>query len=232
LLRSSRERENTTGERPAAAARLRAEAEQRARLEAERLERERQRAERAARESAESAQRAELVLLQNAQRADFERAESLARASAELQSELDGERAARRALESSLTSQLLRQRLLTSASMALCVGGVLAALGIYFGALQPYTERRIATAERSLLTERNARNQAQQEEARTRLRADELSATVSSLRQTLQEREQRGAPAPVPSTVRKLPAIRTAEPPPSVKPCRDDGDPLNPCLKR
>src|SRR6188768_1364850 len=140
-------------QRPGPEARLRAEAEQRARLEADRAEHARRLAERAARESADAAERAELSQLRDAQRAEFERAEGLARASVELRSQLDSERAARRELESSLTSQLLRQRLLTSVSAALCVGGAVAALGLYFGALQPKAERTLATAERSLHAE-------------------------------------------------------------------------------
>ncbi|HET7545839.1 MAG TPA: hypothetical protein VFK05_38490 [Polyangiaceae bacterium] len=130
-------------------------------------------------------------------------------------------------------SQLLRQRTLTSVSIALCAGGALTAIGLYFGALQPNVEHKVATVERSLLAERAARSQAQQGEERSRLRADELNAQLSSLRQTLEEeRERRATPPLAPSSARKAPAAHAPNALSVVKPCRDDGDPLNPCLKR
>jgi len=232
-LASLREHEKRRAQQQAEAARARAEAEQRARHDAARIEQERSASRRAALEYAESAQHAELVRLETAQRTEFERAEGLIRASAELKSELERERTARQSVELGLTSRLLRQRLLTSASVALFVGSGLAAAGLYFGALRPNAQRELATVQQSLLVERETRTLAQQREARTKLRADELSSRVSSIEQTLRaERERWATQASAPGAVRRPP---TREPPSiarDVKPCRDDGDPLNPCLKR
>jgi len=232
-LASLREHERRRAQHLADAARARAEAEQRARQEAARSEHERRLAETAAREYAESAQRAELLRLENAQRAEFERAEGLRRASAELEAELERERAARRSAELGLTSRLLRQRLWTSVSAVLWVGGGLAALGLYLVALRPSAERATAAAQQSLLSERRARGEAELREARSRHLADELSSRVSSLEQDLRaEQARRPAPLPVISgTIQKLPT-RQPGPVHVAKPCRDDGDPLNPCLKR
>jgi len=232
-LASLREHEKRHAQQQSEAARARAEAEQRARQEGERLENERRLAERAARAAAESAQRAELLQIENAQRAQFERAEALFRVSRELESELESERANRRSVELGLTSELLRQRLRTQVAVALCVAGGLAAAGSYFGVLRPNAERRVASVERSLVDERRALGEVEQREARSRLRADELNSRVSLLEQSLRgERERRAAQSSTPSAVRKPPTQVPLVVPPSVKPCRDDGDPLNPCLKR
>lgn len=231
-LASLREHEKRHAQQQAEAARARAEAEQRARQEGERLENERRLAERAARAAAESAQRAEILQVENAQRAQFERAEALFRASSELKSELESERTTRRSVELGLTSQLLRQRLRTQVSLALCVAGGLAAGGSYFGVLRPNAERAVASVERSLVEERRALGAAEQREARSRLRAEALTSRVSLLEQSLRdERERRAAQPPTPSTVRRPSTQVPLAVRPSVKPCRDDGDPLNPCLK-
>ncbi len=144
-LASLREHEKRRAREQAEAAHARAQAEQHARQEAERaaarLEQERRLAERVALEYAESAQRAELARLETAQLAEFERAEGLLRASAELKSQLEDERKARRSVELGLTSRLLRQRLWTSVSAALCVGS-----GAYRGWV---VLRRVATECRS-----------------------------------------------------------------------------------
>ena len=232
-LAALREHEKRHAQAQAEAARARAEAEQRARHEAARIEHERRHAERAAQEYAESAQRAELVRLETAQRTEFERAEALLRASAELRAQLEREREARRSVELGLTSQLLRQRLWVSVSAALCVGGGLAAPGLYFGALRPSAERALATVQQALVSERRARSEAQEREARSIRRADELSSRVALLEQTLrEERERQATPSPVPSAVRRPLTTRAPLAGPPIKPCRDDGDPLNPCLKR
>jgi hypothetical protein len=232
-LASLREHEKKHALRQAEAARLRAEAEQRARHESERVEHERQRAERAAREAAESAQHTELRQLEDAHRTQFERAEGLFRANAELQSELESGRAARRKVELKLTSELLRQRLRTQVSLASCVAIGLAASCLYFGALRPNAEHALASAERALLDERRARSEATQGQTRSRVRADELSSRVSSLEQSLREERDRRTPQPSTNPTLRRPLAHGAPTvPPSVKPCRDDGDPLNPCLKR
>ena len=232
-LASLREHETRRAQQQAEAARARAEAEQRARQASERAEQERRRAERAAREYAESTQRAELVSLENAQRAELERAEGLLRASLELKAQLESERVARRAVELGLTSRLLRQRLWTCASAALCVAGGLSAIGLYFGAFRPNAERAVATAQNALVSERRELSEVQQREARSKLRMDELSSQVGSLQRTLyEEREQRATQAPATNRQRSPVKVTPKIVPPILKPCRDDGDPLNPCLKR
>jgi len=234
-LASLREHEKRRAEQQASAARARAEAEQRARVEAERdaarLEHERRLAEQAAR--AESAQRAELLQLESGQRAEYERAEGLLRENAELKSQLGREREARRSTELELTSQLLRQRLLSSASAALCVSSWLLLAGLYFGALRPNAERALEASQQALLGERRTRSEAQQNEARSMRRVDELTARVGSLERELHaERAQRVPPQVPLAPGRRWTTREPRVPPPVVKPCRDDGDPLNPCLKR
>ncbi|HKO49730.1 MAG TPA: hypothetical protein VJV79_18500 [Polyangiaceae bacterium] len=232
-LASLREHEKRHAQQQTDAARSRAEAEQRARQEAARNEQERRLAQRAALEQAESAQRAQLAQLETAQRVEFDRAEALLRTSAELKAQLEREREARRGLELGLTSQLLRQRLWATVSAALCVGGGLAAAGLYFGALRPSADRAVAAARESLLTEQQARTEAQQREARSLRRAAELSSRLVSLEETLRSERELRPSAPVGSGPGRK--WKTREPfvvPPVVEPCRDDGDPLNPCLKR
>jgi hypothetical protein len=117
-------------------------------------------------------------------------------------------------------------------SLAMCVASGLGAFALYFGALRPNAERALISAERSLSEERRGRSEAQQREARSQLRSDELSSRVASLEQSLREERDRRASPPAPnSTVRKPVTHGTPSAPP-IKPCRDDGDPLNPCLKR
>ncbi|MEI9948056.1 MAG: hypothetical protein WDO74_03515 [Pseudomonadota bacterium] len=98
--------------------------------------------------------------------------------------------------------------------------------------MRPSADRAIAAAQQSLLSERRARSEAEQREARSTRRADELNSRISSLEQTLrEERDRRSAQPPSLSALRK-PITREPLSLPPVKPCKDDGDPLNPCLKR
>jgi colicin import membrane protein len=228
-----REHEKRRAQHQAEAVRVRAEAEQRARHEAERIEQERRLAERAARENAESTQRAEVVSLQNARRVEFDRAEALVQANAQLKQQLESERSARRSFELGLTAKLLRQRLWTGISTTLCLGSGLTVIGLYFGVLQPNAEHAAASARNALLGEQKALSDAQQRELRSNLRADGLKTELASLERTLrEERERRATPAPSASVTRRVSATPGPKPTGVVKPCRDDGDPLNPCLKR
>jgi len=232
-LASLREHEKRHAQQQADAARAHAEAEQRARDEAAHIEHQRRLSERAALDYAEAARRAELLRLETAQRAEFERAEGLLRASAALKSQLERERETRRGAELGFTARLLRQRLWASVSTALCVSGGLAVAGLYFGALRPSAEHALATARQSLLSERQARTEAREREARSLRLADELGARVAVLEQTLRaEREQRSASLASLGSTRKSSTRSPLLALESVKPCRDDGDPLNPCLKR
>lgn len=233
-LASLREHEKKQAHDQAEAARARAEAEQRARLDAEReasrRERERQRAERAARELAESAERAERLRIEAAQRAEAERSSALSRSAEELRLSLSHEREARRTVELGLTAQLLRQRLFTSLASALCLASCISAFALYIGALRPAADRALGAAQSALITEQLAHAEAEANALRADRRADELSARVDSLEQRLREA---GAARPSPAATSIVPKVGTRPPAISVpsKPCRDDGDPLNPCLR-
>ncbi len=229
-LASLREHEKKQAREQAEAARARAEAEQGARLQREAAlrERERQSAERAARELAESAQLRSDI----AQRAEAERSAALSRSTEELRLNLNLERAARRSAELGLTARLLHQRLLTSVASALCLAIALGAPTSYFAALRPRFERALDAAQQALLAERRARAEAETNVLRGARRTAELSLRVDSLEQRLRE-----APAAGPAAVRpqerpqKLPGRRISLKIPREK-CPEDGDPLNPCLRR
>ncbi len=230
-LASLREHEKKQARELAEAARARAEAEQRARLEAAQREQERQNAELRARDLAASAQRAQQLRLEVSARAEAERASALARSCQELRLNLDLERAARRTAELALTARLLRQRLVTSVAAVLCVGLGIAAFALYFGALRPAAERSLGAAEQALLTEQRAHREAEASVLDGVRRASELSARVDSLEQRL-----RDAATPRPTPAPTQPSLQRPGAPPRVvtvpqRPCRDDGDPLNPCLR-
>ncbi|HEX7452161.1 MAG TPA: hypothetical protein VF294_07750 [Polyangiaceae bacterium] len=218
------------------AARARAEAEQRARLESEReaarLERERQRIERAASESLEVQRQAELSRLEAARALELERAERATLGHEALQLQLVEERGARRSAELVSTAQLLRQRSFAVLSAALCAVSWLGGGALYFGSIRPQAERSALVREQALAAERQARAAAEQGHARSARRNDELARRVSAL-----EQELRDQAAAVPNhTVQGTPQ-KSGQPSKrgvnlSQPPCRDDGDPLNPCLKR
>lgn len=219
-------------------ARARAEAEQRARIEAERdvlrAERERQRSEQAASKAVELARREELTRLDAPRAAELARAETARGELDALQSKLVAERDARRTAEIAAVKQLLRQRFFASIAGALCLAGWLGAAVLYFGSLRPEAERA-RLAEHSLLEERRARRDADIVAARLARRNEEFAQRVSSLESLANSlREQPAAAPPVLSHgalltthgSRRPQAVNTSQPP-----CRDDGDPLNPCLK-
>jgi len=235
-LASLREHEKKQAQQQAEAARARAESEQRARLEAERealrAEQERRSAERAALELADAARRSAQLRLEAAQRLESERNSLLARSAEELKVSLNLEREARRNVELVLTAKLLRQRLLTSLGFALGTGAGLATLALYFGVLRPAADRGLATAQESLLAEQRAHATSEVNAARSARRADGLAARVELLEQRLHEASVAQASPRSPQTTAQRPGVRL---PPTVttpqKPCRDDGDPLNPCLR-
>jgi hypothetical protein len=236
-LASLREHEKKQAHQQAEAARARAEAEQRARLEAEReaarREQERQRDERRAHEFTEAARRAEQLRLEAVQRAEAERASALSRSAEESRLHLSLEREARRTVELGLTAQLLRQRLFTSLAWALCVGTWLGAFALYVGALRPAADRALGAAQQALIAEQRAHGEAQASVLRGARRADELSLRIDSLEQRLREANASSStPLPVPQPIDRKPGSRPPALTGPVKPCRDDGDPLNPCLRR
>jgi hypothetical protein len=218
----------------AEAARERAESEQRARLQSERellrAERERQRIEQSAAQTAEAERSAELERLEAARAAERERAEHTVRSRDELTRMLVEERGSRRLAELSVTAQLLRQRTFGLLSAALCVASWLGGAALYFGALRPGAERALLAAQRSLAEERKARATEQDAGARAMRRAEDLSRQLGALEAELYEPHTEAPPA------RGAPARPGQKPPREIRvsaaPCRDDGDPLNPCLKR
>ena len=236
-LASLREHEKRHAQQQADAVRARAEAEQRARAEAEReslrAADERRQAEQAAREYAASSQRAGQARLEAARDAEVERAEALARNCQQLKAELSVEREARRAAELASTSSVLRQRLLMTATAAVCLGSWLAGAGLYFGALRPGSERALLAADQSLQAERRARSEAEASGARASRGRDELTLRVGALEESL--RAARTVPSAADVSPRPPRVGGTIQPPPPHRSndiCRDDGDPLNPCLKR
>ncbi len=218
------------------AARARAEAEQRARLESERelarLERERQRIERAAAESLDTQRQAELSRLEAACVSELRRAEREARAREELQVQLAEERGARRSAELALTAQLLRQRSWAVFSAALCGASWLCGAALYFGAIRPTSERagarrRSSRSRTSVKLVRLPRKAG----ARSTRRNEELARRVGTLEQELRDQAvavpnhaAQGIPQKPGFNLRH--GVSASQPP-----CRDDGDPLNPCLK-
>lgn len=235
-LAALREHEKRQALEQAEAARLRAESEQRARLDAEReqarLEQERRSAEHAALQLAEAEQRAELARFDAVRRAELARADALSRSAAELSQQLELERTGRRNAELQFTEQLNRQRLLKSLASALCVGSWLAASALYFGALRPRTDLALSAAQQALLVEQSAHREAETNGVRSLRRNEDLAGRIETLQQELREARavKPATPPPGAAPQRPLPPR-----PPHVtapqQPCRDDGDPLNPCLK-
>lgn len=234
-LAALREHEKNRVREQAEAARLRAEAEQRARSESEReatrRAEERQRAERA---FADSTRLAQLQRLEAVARAEAERSSALSRSAEELGRHLNVEREQRRTIELSLTARLLHQRWRTNLLSALCVGSWIAAFSLYFGAFRPAAERSLGAAQQALLTEQRARAVAEESALKGRARASELSSMNDAL-------EQRLRAATADAEHRTLPEVAPHKPGGGgrsaligapQKPCRDDGDPLNPCLRR
>jgi hypothetical protein len=217
----------------AEAARARAESEQRARLQSERellrAERERQRIEQTAAQTAEAQRNAELERLEAARAAELERAERAVRSRDELERMLVEERGSRRLAELAVTAQLLRQRTFALLSAALCVASWLGVAALYFGALRPGAEAAVLSAQRSLAEEQKARATDQDASARATRRAENLSRQLAAL-----EAEPHDPRTEVPPA-RGAPARPGQKPPRATNvsspPCRDDGDPLNPCLK-
>jgi hypothetical protein len=121
---------------------------------------------------------------------------------------------------------------LTGLASALCVGSWLGAGVLYFGALRPGSDRALDAAQQALIAEQRAHTEAEASALRGARRVSELSARVDSLEQRLRE-----------ATAARLDSLIPAQPNPqkqgahrpavtgTVKPCRDDGDPLNPCLR-
>lgn len=213
-----------------------AEAEQRARLAAER-ERAREaehrlELERRVQRSAAEARQSELAELERARLGELERAEREARLRRDSEIALLEAQNALRQAELRLQARTARARLLSWFSAALCVASWLGAIGLYVALFRPELERSRALLETALASEREAHRAADATRAHAAQREATLNERIAVLEQA---RAAPSAPGLVPSAA--LP--KHSEPrhgsPPSVTsrtPCRDDGDPLNPCLKR
>jgi hypothetical protein len=221
-------------------ARTQAETEQRARAAAERERAravgERTQRERALQRSAENTRLAELAELERARMAESERVEREARARRDLETRLLEERAEQRRVEILLLARIARQRWLVVFSSALCLVTWLASAGAYLGLVRPEAERTRLAFERSLTDERQAVNNADDKSARAMQRSASLAERVSSLETTL--REERASPVPA-SSAQSTPgkpahhrSMQGVTAPHGPCPDADDGDPLNPCLKR
>lgn len=223
----------------ARAARAQAEAEQRARRVAEReavrSDEERRRRERAESDLAASHEALLRARLDAERRTDSERVAALGQMCEELKATLHGERAAWRGAELALTSKWLRQRLRTALSLALCLGSWVGAIAWYFGALRPTASHALLSAQQALSSERRARGEVELSRARLVTEKAELGARLDSLALALRERTSSSASVAPQNTRPGMahrpvrPVAMAAHPPPL---CRDDGDPLNPCLKR
>ncbi len=214
-------------------ARAQAEAEQRARASVERARMERERAQREqmrlkSEESLRVAARAEL----ERSRALDERAEREACARRDSEARLLEERSAHRAEQLVLLTRVARQRLLVTLSSALCLLTWLASGGLYVAVLWPNAERAQSTFTQSLADERRARTDADINAKRAAERSAALVERVASLERALRDEQQLpSATLPTHGVTGKLGRHESGGASPH-GPCLDDGDPLNPCLKR
>jgi hypothetical protein len=234
-LRNDAER----SQKQAELARAQAEAEQRARLAAERErareEREREEHERSLHRAAESARRAELTELDHARAVELERAEREARSRRDLELSLAEERLTWRQAEMQLLAQIARARLFNLLSVVLCLATWLGTVALYFELVRPEAERSGALLLRATADEQRARSDAESSEIRANQRETALGNQVSSLEQALHDERVR-SDTPSRGVVEK--PVRSGRRPGQVppitpgRPCKDDGDPLNPCLKR
>jgi hypothetical protein len=238
-LAALHQHEAERSQKQAEAAQAQAEAEQRARLLAER-ERAREAEQRAEAErgllrSVAAARRAELEELEHARMAEFDRAEREAGARRSLELSLADAQSAQRRAEIQFVARAARGRLLNLLSAALCLATWLGTAAVYFGVVRPDADRSRVALERALADEHRVRSDADASGARASQRQTELSERVSSLEQALRDERARVALAPSGAAGKHAhPGSMHvgAEPPTSHAPCRDDGDPLNPCLKR
>src|SRR5450432_3980578 len=238
-LAALRQHEAERSQKQAEEARTQAEAEQRARLVAER-ERAREAEQRVETErgllrSADAARQTELAEQERARAVELDRAEREAGARRDLERSLLEAKSAQRQAEILCVARAARGRLLNLLSAALCLATWLGTAAVYFGVVRPDSERSRVALERALADEHRVRSDADASGARASRRQAELTERVSSLEQALRDERARAALAPAGAAGKHPHPGSThvrAEPPTSPGPCRDDGDPLNPCLKR
>jgi len=236
-LAALNEREKERVQREADDARKRAEAEQRARLEAQResarLVAEREERARAAHSAEERACQTELERLEAARLAEFERAEREARSRRELEVSLLAQARDERQSELATAARVGKER--TRALLAV-MGWVLSCAALtawYCGKLRPDADALRSSYEQRLAHETDVRQAAEATAGRAEQRAQTMGERVASLEGELRDARQAkpdfaGKPRPTSgSGVGRAPTPVTTH-----APCRDDGDPLNPCLKR
>jgi hypothetical protein len=216
-------------------ARAQAEAEQRARAAAERARavEDRARREQARLKSEEDLAVAARVELEQARALD-ERAEREARARRDSELRLIEERSAHHAEQLTLLARAARQRLLFTLSSALCLVTWLASAGLYVAVLRPNAEHAQSTFAQSLADEHRARLDAETNSVHAAERGAVLVERLASLEQTLRdERAVRPTTPPTHGATEKPERHGSgAAAPHGPCPDADDGDPLNPCLKR
>ena len=219
--------------------RKQAESAQRARLVAERerarIEQERADHERALRAAAESGLHAEIERLEQARLE--ESAHTLHEAKQRRELELALVEAQNRLQQSEVVriDRAARARVWLAASWTSTGAVVLAAACAYLGVVRPDSFARRAELASTHLENAKLRLDEEAIAARDRAREAALDARVSELERAL--RDARSA-----SVASRSSATSSARAPhghgedsadtASRKPCRDDGDPLNPCLKR
>jgi membrane protein involved in colicin uptake len=235
-LAALRQHEAERSQKQAEEARAQAEAEQRARLVAER-ERAREAEQRAEVErsllrSADAAQRTELAELERARTVELDRAERDARVRRDLELSLTAAKSAQRHAEISLVARTARGRLINVLSVALCLASWLGIAAFYFAVVRPDADRSRVDEERALAAEHRERSDAVAIRARASQREAVLGDRVSSLEQALRDRSPAAGSAPTGGPGKRWRGPAPVPTPTSHLPCRDDGDPLNPCLKR
>lgn len=231
-LTALREEEKKRAHERAQSARLRAEAEQRTRLAAQqersRIEQQRREAEPAVPTPAEGVKSTEQASDHAIAREACERARELALAVEALQHSVETERALRRESEQGLRVKVSRQRQVATLSVVLACGSWLGAAALYWGPLRSQAEHAASRPLESRASPRAERDPAGTTE--TAARHDELAARIARLEQKASE-ARAGVDAPkllvAPHGHSTTPKPGTAR----LTPCRDDGDPLNPCLK-
>jgi len=191
--------------------------------------------ERAASEAAQLARREESMRVEAARSVELARAERALREREALQTELVSERAARRSAELTAAARLLRQRLFSVSAAVLCVATWLGAALVYGLSLRPAVQRAQLSALHALADERRARSDAEASAARLARRNQELALRVSSL-QSREVSVPESLPSVQPAPTRPVLSPKNAPhsahgAKASAPPCRDDGDPLNPCFK-
>lgn len=231
-LTALQEEEKKRAHERARTARLRAEAEQRARLAAQqersRAEQLRRAAEQIEPTRVEPASAREQTSDQAIAREACERARELAVAVEALQQRVDAERALRHESEQVLRVKVTRQRYVSTLSVVLACGSWLGAAALYWGTLRSGAGHAAAIAQESRVVADAEHDSAEASQALAQ--HDELAARIARLERMSNAVHAEVDAAKPPSAPRGH-SVAPKSSNPKLVPCRDDGDPLNPCLK-